>query len=392
MDREVRILVECPELIASVRVGVLEPLKPLEVLGKCNVKFKKTRNIDRQDIAWCDVLISVRGCEYSTYRIIEAAKKAGRYIIYFLDDDLLNIPTNISSSDFLDREELKKSLIACITNSNILWCVNKLIGETYGKYCNNQWVLSKVPTEIRKKRSASEKMNILYAGSVDHEKNVQTIISPAVRKLCDEFGDEISFTFIGANPRISEYKNVRFIKFIKNYDCYKRIVDDGDYSIGLAIINTTNFYKCKYYNKFIEYTTIGAIGVYTNSEPYSVIIEDEKNGFLCENSSDAWYEAIRKIVLDKGLMENCIRNAQEIVDCEHNSKRISEDLEKLIPELTGYFSKDINYKIVKLHNMKMEFYKGRAKFLFDKHGILFVFVIMYKAVRKIVKYLFYKER
>ena len=88
LERLTHVLVECPDLIASVQVGVLNVLAPLEGTI-CEVRFRETRRIRRKDIQWCDILICVRGCEVSTAMIISEAKRHGRLVFYFLDDDLL---------------------------------------------------------------------------------------------------------------------------------------------------------------------------------------------------------------------------------------------------------------------------------------------------------------
>lgn len=386
MGRAVRILVECPALIASVKVGVLEPLKPLEHQGKCEVGFKETIKITRKDIAWCDILICVRGCELATLKIVQAAKNAGRFIIYFLDDDLLNVPLQVSSGDYFGRQALKQSLITCIENSDILWCVNKLIGEKYSAYCGNKWVLSKVPIAITSAHLGKYGINILYAGSKDHEINVQKYISPVVKKLCEEFRD-IKFTFIGANPNLEDYSNVTYIKFIENYDDYKKLVNNGCFCIGIAIINTSEFYKYKYYNKFVEYTSIGAVGVYTKSEPYSLIIKDGENGLLCDNNFNEWYNAIRTLIIDKELRGKCLFNAQEKLKKEFNHEVIANNLEENIPQLSKFYAANVNYKNIKSLDIKKYIYFHRLKFLTKKYGILIVFLLPFKVMKMLFKVL-----
>lgn len=384
MGRAVRILVECPALIASVKIGVLEPLKPIEHQGKCEVAFKETIKITRKDIAWCDILICVRGCEFATFKIVQAAKRAGRFIIYFLDDDLLNVPSQVSSGDYFCRKDLKQNLIACIENSDILWCVNKLIGEKYSVYCNNNWVLSRVPAKITAIPMNEYGINILYAGSTDHEKNVQKYISPVVKKLCEEFKD-IKFTFIGANPDLKNYSNVTYIKFIENYDEYKRLVNSVCFSIGIAIINTSEFYKYKYYNKFIEYTSIGAVGVYTKSEPYLSVIADKENGLLCDNNFNQWYNAIKSLIIDKDLREKCLLNARENLEKEFNHEIIAKNLEEKIPQLATFYTNEVDYKNVKLQNVKLYYYIGRLKLLIKKYGVLILFIIPIKILKKVLR-------
>ena len=70
------ILVECPELISSVKIGVLDLLENRE---ECNIEFRRTSTITKHDILWSDVVISVRGCEKASLKIMESANRAGRY-------------------------------------------------------------------------------------------------------------------------------------------------------------------------------------------------------------------------------------------------------------------------------------------------------------------------
>lgn len=78
-----KILVECQELLASVKIGVLEPLRPLLDKQCVEIRFKRTLDVNEKDISWCDILITVRAVEYASLKIIAKAKELKRYIIYF---------------------------------------------------------------------------------------------------------------------------------------------------------------------------------------------------------------------------------------------------------------------------------------------------------------------
>lgn len=386
--RATKILVECPELIASVRVGVLEPLKPLIESNKCEVEFKRTADITNKDIAWCDTLICVRGCEPLTLKIVKEAKKAGRFIIYFLDDDLLNIPKNISCSRYFENKSVKESLISILSYSDINWCVNNLIAEKYKKYSKGNWILSKVPTiskNYNDKIDDTNIINVLYAGSKDHTDIIREYISPAILRLNDEF-DNVKYTFIGADPNLCELENVKFIRYFDTYDEYKLFVEDGNFKIGLAPINTDDFYCCKYYNKFIEYTSIGSVGIYTNSKPYTLIIQDELNGFLCDNTVEHWYNTIKKVLLNTQLRDKNLNIAKKIILTDFSYKDVSEKLENSINELTSFYAKEINYKQIKLNNSKFVFYIGRLKILWQNYGLKIVLVLPYKIYKKIIRF------
>ena len=375
------ILVECPELISSVKIGVLDLLENRE---ECNIEFKRTSTITKHDILWSDVVISVRGCEKASLKIMESANRAGRYTIMFLDDDLINIPLNLDSTKYYNDKKLKKYILEILANCQILWAVNPRIIEKYSKYTiKKNGVLGKVPMKIEiEKKEWTEPVKVLYAGSIDHKQTLQKIISPVITKFDETINEKITFTFIGANPEIEKTKHYNYFQ---DYESYKKFVIEGKFDIGLAPIETTEFYKSKYYNKFLEYTSIGVVGIYTDTEPYNLIIKDEINGFLCENNSEKWYLKIKKIIENPSKISEILENAQRQVREDYNINVVSNEILTLIPELIEYKAKEKNIKNIRLENIKLIFYMERIQLLMRIYGLKSIIVIPYKILKKIIK-------
>lgn len=383
------ILVECPELTASVRIGVLEPLRPLELQDKCRIRFQTTEQIVEEDILWCDVLVCVRGSERATLHIVKAAKRAGRFIVYFLDDDLLHVPAEAESGPYFQDPVLKESIIRIIEQSDVLWGVNTSLVERYSKLGSGRWLVNRTPTTIScVKRESSDKIRILYAGSIDHNALVQTYLSPGLRRLCSEYEDRLEITFIGANPKLDELPNVTWYDYIKDYDTYKRIVAEGGFQIGLAVIGTTEFYRSKYYNKFVEYTSIGAVGIYTNSEPYTLVVKNQENGFLCENTEEAWYTAIRTAIQNPLLRQRCLEKAVELIQQQFNPQQVATQLEQDLPELVNFKASAIEGQEIALNFVWWRFYWGRTTALWRVHGWKAIPTIAFRVVRKMAQKLF----
>ncbi len=385
--RPTNILVECPALIASVRLGVLEPLKLLEEKTKCIVKFKETHKIRKNDIIWCDVLIVVRACEEYTLNIVKAAKSAKRFIVYFLDDDLLNVPQEASSFPYYSFKKNRDNLIVILQLSDVLWGGNNLIGKKYQKYCNN-WVVSDVPIHSKNVNPAQESdvLHVLYAGSIDHEALVREILRPVALKMREEFKTKVDFTFIGPDPQIPKCDGIRHLPYFDSYDRYKKEVDRGYYMVGLAPTRTSEFHKCKYYNKFIEYTSIGAIGIYSDCEPYSQIVKNDQNGFLSDNSVESWCNVIRRIFYDTELRSKCINNAIRLLSTRFSPDSVAKKLEKDIPQFVSYRAPEKKKnEIIKLENPIVTWCKSRMIFYWDNYNLLSVPIIIYKALKNIFK-------
>lgn len=375
------ILVECPELISSVKIGVLDLLENRE---ECNIEFRRTSTITKHDILWSDVVISVRGCEKASLKIMESANRAGRYTIMFLDDDLINIPLNLDSTKYYNDKKLKKYILEILANCQILWAVNPRIIEKYSKYTiKKNGVLGKVPMKIEiEKKEWTEPVKVLYAGSIDHKQTLQKVLSPVITKFDEIINEKITFTFIGANPEIEKTKHYNYFQ---DYESYKKFVIEGKFDIGLAPIETTEFYKSKYYNKFLEYTSIGVVGIYTDTEPYNLIIKDGINGFLCENNPEKWYLKIKKIIENPSKIAEILENAQRQVREDYNINVVSNEILTLIPELIEYKAKEKNIKNIRLENIKLIFYMERIQLLMRIYGLKSIIVIPYRILKKIIK-------
>ncbi len=381
-----KILIECPELIASVRVGVLAPLKPLETAQVCELRYKDTKDITKTDIQWCDILICVRGCEYPTLRIIQAAKKAGRFLIYFLDDDLLHIPQGNESTKYYSDNRIQVNLTRILSLCDVLWVVNRHVGEEYSRWCN-RWILSRVPAVplCRPIRPRSQTVRILYAGSVDHTALVREKLTPAIIRMLKEYPDRVEFVFIGANPGISDVPGITWYPFFKDYNAYKKTVLDGDFLIALAPAYDAPFYASKYYNKFIEYSSYGICGIYEAVQPYTLIVNDGENGILSGPTPENWYDSIFRAVQDLEGCCNMAERASDLLRKEFDSDTIARQLRWEIPELAEYSARDIRLGEISLPPMRLAFYQERALLLFRIYGIAAIPILVGKSVKKILK-------
>lgn len=384
----VHILIECPELIVSARLGVLEPLRPLEQQGKCKLLFIKTMDIRKRHILWADIVITVRGCEALTLEVVRAAKEAGRFIIYYLDDDLLNIPKESTAWEYYNDHQLREDMLSLLYLSDVLWGVNPLIRDKYLHLTNGRWIENNMPCNKvcpPLKQTSKETIKVLYAGSTDHQTLVEDILTPVVRRLTREYGASMEFTFIGADPKIEQSEHIHYLPFISPYEQYRAVVEDGGFCIGLAPGRDDLFYSCKYYNKFVEYTSLGAVGVYSDAAPYTHIVEDGKNGILCRNDEQSWYQGIRRLADDPALLERCRAYSQEQLRRDFEPESIAQSLEAQCQELTGFHAPHVEAHLVEFTGGAFGFYWGRTKMIWRSRGIWSIPLIIYKAIKVIFK-------
>lgn len=384
----VHVLVFSLNKTPSYSVGIQPVLSYLDSCDRVRFKYCDLFEVTRDDIAWCDVLISVRGAEYAELDIINEAKRLGRYTIYFFDDDLLNIPDNLASSDYYRDEIIQHNIKRIMKSCNFLWCVNKSICLNYGPLFESVALTdATIPIQSDAVHSQSKNpLRIVYAGSIDHQSTVQKYLVPAISRILSEFGSNVDITYIGVKPEmIEKADNVHIEDFLADYDSYRQVLTSSGFSIGLAVIETSEFYRSKYYNKFVEYASAGIIGIYTNSEPYTSIINPGMNGLLCNNTEEEWYQAIKRSIVDSNWRRSAADSAYQCYKTRFSAENIALNLTKQIPFIISHHAPVIRADKVHIRSWKYNFvfYYQRIRILTRQNGIKGIFIAIEKAFKKI---------
>lgn len=326
-----------------------------------SIVFHSVANVTKNMIDESDVLIFIRPNNYLSSSIAKKAQKAGRFVILFSDDDLLNLPKSLPSIPWR-----KKAFLKTLENSDIVLSSSKYICDKYGPKAKEarSAIINTVVTDeeikiIPNKKPYSEEkiIKIVYAAGFEHTALFDSYISPIMQKLYKRYKRKISFSFIGVHPELNQYKDKMDIEYYPPMTLkkYRQFMLEKKYDIALAPLNKDDFSKCKYFNKFLEYTLVGAVGIYTNAEPYTYVISDKVNGYLADNTEDGWYNAFCTAIDDNTLRSECLYNSISKLANDFNFDVITGKLLKDIPELSKE-GKDMNncesFVIAKLlHNL-----------------------------------------
>lgn len=83
-----------------------------------------------------------------------------------------------------------------------------------------------------------------------------------------------------------------------------------NYDISLAPIDDSRFSAGKSMIKWMEATRMGSAVIATNYGPYKHL-KDGHNALLVENTTEAWYEAMDKLLKDEKLRKRLVENARK---------------------------------------------------------------------------------
>lgn len=309
-----RVLAFCFLLIPSAIVGVVEPLRYLDIQGLLNFQYMNSQDVTDEVINASDILVCIRGAENRELEIVEKAFKAGKKIIYYLDDDLLNIDaTDTYNYKYFSNPQVVNNIINMMKLSQYFWTNNTILVKKYG-YSFRDIILIDAPalllTEHKNAKKTNEIITIGYAGGMDHRSFFEEILYEPIEKILKSHGHRINIQVLGFEPYYMHHLDVDFFPYIESYQLYMDFMHSRKWDIALAPLPDSPFHECKYFNKFLEYGAIGAAGIYSRVSPFTQIIEDGINGLSVSNDVLSWYNAIVRLIEDNPLRSSIAYKAE----------------------------------------------------------------------------------
>ena len=373
------ILSTCPEYIPSVVLCGDVQLNYLKSSNKLDYRFKRIRDISIDDLIWLDVLYVIRGDSSYTLDIVKWCKRHKKIVIYVLDDNLLEIPSNLSASAFYAKKTTKK-------------CINKLIKKSGGFISPSSKLIEKYSLKSHKvlqiiepalnkidKKEQNDIIKIGFAGSIDHGNDIDIMLSDVLKEIKRKYNDKIIIEFFGPKTKLSQELGIIEHPFLDSYDKYQEKMKEYNWDIGLAPLPNSYFNSFKHYNKLIEYESYGIVGVYSNVYPFKFALKDGVNGLIVNNDTKSWVDAISKLIEDDNLRneisKNCIEQANTIYSLERSSNELYDYLKQFkLPD-----NKKIHRLFVKISNSwwKVKYGFSRVK----SSGIKAPIVIIKKVLK-----------
>ncbi len=287
----------------------------MEKQGVINYKFVPSHFVKRKNVEWADVIIFGRSDTDIDAYVAKIARKAGKHLVYFLDDDILNVPSYLSSAPYYLLPSTQKNIRTTMSYCDTFLTPSPVLKEKYGNGFQHCHLIAEPSLNRIDKKEANDKVKIGFAGSIDRAQDVNVILEEAIRQIVEKYGDTIEIEFMGAKPSFLEELHLKHLPYQDGYDAYTAFMARCNWDIGLAPMPLSEFHRCKYFNKYVEYASFGIAGIYTNCEPYVFGIRNRENGLLVNNSTEEWVEAISELIenmkLRKQISEECLKEADE---------------------------------------------------------------------------------
>ena len=293
-----RVLLIYNRMIPSVRLCGHAQMEKLQELQMVEYRARRYLDVKAEDLNWAEIAILGRPDSWYEYILAKQLHKAGKFVAYILDDDLLDVPNYLSSSAYLKRKDIRRNIQRTLAVSDALISPSPRILSKY-RTPDQKGILIEEPAispVAYEPHDAQAPIRIGFAGSIDRAQDIEQILKDALVRIKEEYGEKVEFFFYGAMPKFAEALNATMIPYCESYEEYRLKLNELQWDIGLAPMPQTEFHSCKHYNKFIEYAASAVAGIYSRVEPYSRLEKWEGFGLFSSNDATDWYNNIKSIV------------------------------------------------------------------------------------------------
>lgn len=360
--RKANVLLIYRKMIPSILLCGHSQLDYLSKNNQINYKYKQCMELKTNDINMADIIILGRLDSWYEYQITKLCKKANKYIAYIIDDDLLNVPVEVSSASYYRQDDIRFYINNMIEMSDAIISPSPYLLNMYG---NDKYQIQIEEPALNQttyeKHNENKPVKIGFAGSIDRIANIDDLLKNVLINIKNKYKEKVEFEFFGAIPSFAKEVGAKCISYTDSYKKYKDILNSLKWDIGLAPMPNSSFYACKHYNKYIEYSASGIVGIYSNVMPYTRLSNIAKNIILCDNQEEKWQNAIEELIEDRERLEDyrkaiCNQKFLEL-------SVISSDFLDKINKVNINTQNTININKVTWINLKI---KGLYKRLVDK--------------------------
>ena len=302
--------------------------------------------MDEAAIECADILLFHRLLSPYAKELMQIAHKKRKCIVFLMDDDLLTLHELSDEFAYLAPGAINRQVLeALIRGADLVVTYSKLMQDSVMPL-NPRNVRMK--TNIQSERligarskikepqtndtSSDSPVRIAFAGGYARKEEL-AFLRPAIVEVSRRLKDRAEFHFWGISPEgIEDLQSAYHCEsFSYSYEEYLSRLVQSNFDVMIApLFGEKKAKRAKCPIKFLEITAAGAIGVYSDVEPYAVVLDGE-SGIKCKNTVEAWTEAILKAVkLGRKNRRNMLAAALKQIEQDFTSEVLAPGLRAIL--------------------------------------------------------------
>lgn len=282
-----------------------------------------------------DCVIISRGRHENVLRILEYCKNYHIPVIYMIDDNWFSVGKDYPSpyaSIFAPGLPAYEVFLSCIRESDAVLVYNPLLEEEVKKYAKRvirldvnisfddfkpletpRNVFDEKIQKLTDWRRETNGLIIGYAGSARYNDNA----FKALVKVKRNFPKKVRLLLFGVLTPAQKamFDDSEAVFPYVSYETYGMIIAQLKPDILIAPLESSQTSQSKCPNKYLEYSAIGAVGVYSDLLPYSDVVSNGNTGLLVNDNVGSWESAIVELINDsprrKIIADNAARDVRK---------------------------------------------------------------------------------
>lgn len=258
-------------------------------------------------------------------------RAAGGKLIYEIDDNLVDAELLIQKGYEGNSEFLAEKIRWLVKNADDVIVSTPELVSALSKYNSRvHFVPNRLDKELWRigqpklagkgiyQRKDGDPIRIGFIGSPTCVDDL-SIVDAAIKKIENEFGDQVEIEVIGTFqnikplfgkrvglPKANDYPS--FVNWL-----HRRV----HWDIGIIPLKYDKYNESKTHQKFLEYTALRLPIIVSNVDSCSKIFNESKSALLVDNNTDAWYFTIKKLITDDVLRTQLVSKAYEELKLNH---------------------------------------------------------------------------
>lgn len=277
--------------------------------------------------------------------ILQECQAAQIPTIYFIDDDLLHIPTSLGKE--ISQRQGNLEVIAerkyLLANVNFIYASTDYLSRKLAENFTEQQVIVGIyPPYLealthkafqQRKYGNKEVFRFGYMASRGHQQDLAMILPDLIKILTNYPQTEFAtYGTISLPQELASFgKRVKAHAVVPYHNFLSRLYE-LNWDLGLAPLADTEFNRCKSVVKYLEYTACDIPVLASNSLVYNQII-NSSNGVLVKQNN--WYKNIELILNNPEQRQEIVKQAKVTCSEQFGVDKTSQEILKVIALLTN---------------------------------------------------------
>jgi processive 1,2-diacylglycerol beta-glucosyltransferase len=258
-----------------------------------------------------------------TYELVNKIRRQGAKIVYSLDDNYFDLPLNEIS---WPSREVLPVVEFLLHQADALLVTTPALKQSFRMYNPNIYLIAnQLDERLLVYRQSTESIQIAskkrivigYMGTYTHDEDFLMVL-PALKSIHQRFPGQIEIQVIGV---VSKEETKKELEALPVRYIYPR-PEEHEYplfmlwftghvhwDIAISPLKDTTFNACKSDIKFLDYASIAAAGIFSQSPAYASTVLHQQNGWLVENTPTAWEQALETLLQDPAQRLKIAQNA-----------------------------------------------------------------------------------